>query len=100
MRLDGYFEDAQLKKEILSHLEKGAYRLTKHAAEEQSKDGIDLQDTIHVLKTGFHEKSKTLFNNAYQTWKYAIRGKTEDLKDVRVIITFSSEMMIVTVMEL
>jgi hypothetical protein len=59
-----------------------------------------LQDTLHVLKTGFHENKKTSFNNVFQTWNYAIRGVTEDLKNVRVIISFSSEMMIVTVIGL
>lgn len=35
-----------------------------------------------------------------QTWKYAIEGKTEDLKKkVRVIIAFVGEMLIITVME-
>ena len=100
MRSDGLLDDARLKKEILWHIEHGKYRLTKHAAEEQAKDEIDLRDTVHVLKTGSHEKGKTSFNNAFQVWNYAIRGKTEDLKTVRVIISFSREMMIITVMEL
>lgn len=97
---DDFLDDKQLRGEILRHIKNGKYRLTKHAAEEQAKDEIDLQDTLHVLKTGFHENKKTSFNNAFQTWNYAIRGKTEDLKDVRVIISFSSEMMIVTVIGL
>lgn len=78
----------------------GNYRLTKHAADEQANDKIDLQDTVHVLKTGFHEKGKTTFNNAFQNWNYAIRGKTEDLETVRVIVSFSPEMLIITVIKL
>lgn len=100
MSLDEFFHDARLKKEILWHIENRKYRLTKHAAEEQAIDHLDLQDTLHVLKTGCHEKSKTSFNTAFQTWRYAIRGKTEESKVVRVIISFSDEMMIITVMEL
>ena len=50
--------DAQLRKEILQHIRDGTYRLTKHAAEEQAKDGIDLQDALHVLKNGVHESKK------------------------------------------
>ena len=76
MKLDGFLDDAELKKEIVWHIENGTYRLTKHAAEEQVKDDIDLEDVLHVLRTGQHEKSKTLFNNKTQAWNYAIRGKT------------------------
>jgi hypothetical protein len=100
MRSDGFLDDVKLRNKILQHIKNGSYRLTKHAAEEQADDNIDLQDTLHVLKTGYHENKKTSFSNAYQTWNYAIRGKTEDLKEVRVIISFSSEMMIVTVIGL
>jgi len=98
--LDDFLDDVQLRNQVLQHIKSGKYRLTKHAAEEQAKDEIDLRDTLHVLKTGWHENKKTKFNNAFQTWNYAIRGKTEDLKEVRVIISFSSEMMIVTVIGL
>ncbi|MBS0620666.1 MAG: DUF4258 domain-containing protein [Verrucomicrobia bacterium] len=100
MRSDGYLTDVQLRKAIVDHINRGLYRITKHAADEQAKDGLDLQDTLRVLKTGAHEKSKTVFSSAFQCWKYAIRGKTEDLKEVRVIIAFAKEMMIITVMEL
>lgn len=55
---DDFLDDKQLRGEILRHIKSGKYRLTKHAAEEQAKDEIDLQDTLHVLKTGFHENKK------------------------------------------
>ena len=100
MKADGFFDDAKLRNEILLHIKNGKYRLTKHAAEEQAKDNLDLQDTLHILRTGFHEKAKTNFNNMFQNWKYVIRGKTEELKEVKVIISFANEMMIITVMEL
>lgn len=93
-------DDIKLKTEILRHLKDRKYRLTKHAAEEQAKDKIDLEDTLHVLRTGVHEKNKTTFNNAFQNWNYAIEGKTEDSETVRVIISFAEEMMIITVMKL
>jgi hypothetical protein len=51
-----------------------------------------------------HEKDKTGLNNKFQIWRYAIRGKTRgktgDLKVVRVIVSFPKDMMIVTVMKL
>jgi uncharacterized protein DUF4258 len=100
MKSDGFLDNVGLRNKILQHIKSGKYRLTKHAAEEQAKDHIDLPDTLHVLKTGVHEIGKTSLSNKYQNWNYAIRGRTEDSKDVRVIISFSDEMMIVTVMEL
>jgi phage terminase large subunit-like protein len=100
MAEDKFLSDAQLKKEILKHIENETFVLTKHAAEEQKNDEIDMQDTLHVLKTGRHEKEKTGFDTKFQGWKYAIKGKTEDLDAVRVIIAFQKEMMIITVIKL
>lgn len=100
MKPPNFLDNVQLRSKILEHIKDGKYRLTKHAAEEQAKDEIDLQDTLHVLKTGLHESKKTRFDSAFKTWNYAIRGKTEDLRNVRVIISFSTEMMIVTVIGL
>jgi hypothetical protein len=97
---DGYLEDAQLRKEILKHIEEDRYRLTRHAEEELKNDDLDLNDTLHVLKTGKHNREKTGFDNKKQTWKYAIEGITKDLKKIRVIITFVGEMLIITVMGL
>jgi hypothetical protein len=98
MEPDEFLDDGRLRKEILQHLKSGRYRLTEHAAEEQENGGLDIQDTLRVLKTGTHEKAKTSFE--YSVWKYAIRGKTEDCQEVRVIIAFSDEMIIITVIEL
>jgi len=97
---DGFWDNVRLKKEILKHIENETFVLTRHAAEEQKNDNIDLQDTLRVLKNGTHEKEKTNFDSKFQIWRYAIRGKTEDLKTVRVIISFPKEMMIITVMKL
>lgn len=97
---DGYLDDDQLKKTVLECVERGRYRLTKHAEEELKNDDLDLNDALHVLKTGCHDHGKTGFDAKHQTWKYAIEGKTKDLKKVRVIIAFVEEMLIITVMEL
>ena len=67
-----FWDDMRLKKEVLKHIENETFVLTKHAAEEQKKDGIDLQDTLDALKNGIHEKEKTGFNNKLQIWRYAI----------------------------
>ena len=97
MKPDTYWDDRRLKEEILHYLKTGRYRLTKHAAEEQKNGSLDLLDTLRVLRTGIHEKAKTRFEDA---WRYAIRGKTEDHREVRVIVAFIDEMIIITVIDL
>ncbi len=51
-----------------------------------------------MLKNGYHEKQKTSFDEVFQVWKYAVRGKTLDGFDIRIIITFDEDgMLIITV---
>lgn len=81
-------------------VEKGNYILTTHAFDRQNERAISLPETLFVLKNGFEDKRKTIFDIKWNTWKYAIRGKTlRDNLDVRVIVTFDKEnMLIITVM--
>jgi mRNA-degrading endonuclease RelE of RelBE toxin-antitoxin system len=53
---------------------------------------------LSVLRNGTHEVRKTIFETKRQIWKYAIRGRTED-KEVRVIVAFNDEMIIITVID-
>lgn len=87
-----------LLKKIRGCLESGRYILTKHALVRQKERAINLAEAIHVLKTGYEEKSKDCFEQ--NTWKYAIRGKTIIGRlDVRIIVAFDDdEMLIITVM--
>lgn len=76
------------------------YSHTKHALQRQKERSIELKDVIYVLKTGHHEKRKTTFDEANQVWKYAIRGKTVDSVDIRIVVAFDrDDMIIITVME-
>lgn len=84
---------------IRACIELGRYRQSKHAIDRELERTIGLPDVLYVLKNGYHEKQKTSFDEAFQTWKYAIRGKTLDEIDIRIIIAFDdNEMMIITVM--
>lgn len=83
---------------MLDKIDREAYRLSKHAIEQQRIRHIDLPDILYVLKNGIHEVEKTTLTSD-QIWKYAIRGKTEDLQEIRVIIAFSFDMIIVTVID-
>jgi hypothetical protein len=52
------------------------------------------------LKNGNREEEKELFDVKKQMWKYAIRGKTIDGVNLRVIVAFEEEMIIITVVRL
>lgn len=93
------FQLDELFPKIHNCLDKGLYRHSKHAIERELGREIDLLDVLYVLKNGYHEKRKTSFDETFQTWKYAVRGKTLDEVDIRIIIAFDDTgMMIITVM--
>lgn len=69
----------------------GSYRETFHATERKSKRNITLPEIVHVLMTGKHEKIKDYFEETFQTWNYAIRGKTINDLELRVIVSFEEE---------
>ncbi len=65
------------------------------------KRGVQFLDVMYVLHQGSHEKKKTFFHEASQKWRYSIRGKTPDSLELRVVITFDeNEMIIITVVDL
>ena len=89
-----------LLEKIRDHVGSRKYRVTEHAVSRQTLRSLKLPDILEVLRNGFHEKEKTLFSNKFQTWNYAIRGKAIDGGDVRVIVAFEREMIIITAIRL
>lgn len=86
--------------EIKWHIERRKYRLSEHCITRQKQRLLSLPDILHVLMHGFHEEKKTKFHDEFQSWNYAIRGKTLDLSDVRVIVAFEKDMVIITAIRL
>lgn len=85
---------------IRDYVENKRYRITEHAISRQKQRSLKLPDIIEVLRNGFHEKDKTLFSTKFQTWNYAIRGKAVDGEEVRVIVAFEKDMIIITAIRL
>lgn len=85
---------------IRRHIELRRYRFTKHTLDRLKERSIELPDVIYVLNHGVHEEEKTIFNNKSQTWNYAVKGKTTDGNDARVIVAFEKDMIIITVIRL
>ncbi len=49
----------------------------------------------------WHEKAKDQFSERYESWNYAIRGKTIDLRELRVVVSFDeNNMLVITVIDL
>jgi hypothetical protein len=82
------------------YISRQAYRISIHAHQRQEQRSISLREILHVLKNGYHEKAYSIFEVKRQTWKYAIRGRTPDGIDLRVIVAFLEEMAIITVIEI
>ena len=84
--------------EIRAHIKAGTWLDTTHAVKRQQERHINREDMLYVLETGFHEKRKDAYNNEVKTWNYAMRGKTVDMKEIRVVVSFdSARLLIITV---
>ncbi len=79
----------------------GDFRMSRHAEERMLERELNLPEVIYVLRNGYHEVSKDEFDALRLSWRYAIRGKTMDQKDVRVVVSLDnvSMMWIVTVID-
>jgi hypothetical protein len=89
--------DRDLLKIIRAHVQRGSYILVKHAIKRQEERNIRLPDILRVLEHGRHEQEKDVFDVKNQTWKHAIRGKTINGVDLRVVVALKNEMIIITV---
>jgi len=86
---------------IARHLEAGRFLDTRHATDRQSERKITRSEVLFVLRHGFHEKRKDRFDEQFHAWNYAVRGKTMDRKDLRIIVSFDEAgMLIITAIEM
>lgn len=70
-----------------------------HAIERQIQRKVSLRDIVFVLMHGFHEEGKDQFDVRRQSWRYAIRGKTPDNMDVRVVVAIENMVVVITVIK-
>lgn len=91
----------QLMEQISECLDAGRYFDTRHASERQSERAITRPEVFYVLRHGYHEKRKDKFEANYQAWNYAVRGKTIDKRELRIIVSFDERnMLIITAIDL
>lgn len=85
--------------QIRELIAKNKYRLKLHAIERQIQRSVSLRDTLFVLMHGSHEEEKDSFDIQRQHWRYAIRGKTPDGIDIRVVIAIENMVIVITVIK-
>ena len=92
---------ANLMKLVKEAISSGRFYDTRHASERQSQRKITRPEMLQVLKSGFHEKRKDKFDENFNAWNYAVRGKTVDTKELRIIVSFDeNNMLIITAIDL
>lgn len=94
-------KDPDLLRKIREAVESGNYLESKHALERAIERNIIAPEYEYVLKTGNHESNKDEFDQIYNTWNYAIRGKTINGRELRIIVTFDEDdLLLITVIDL
>ena len=79
----------------------GRYLDTTHSIERQRERIITRLEMVHVLLNGFYEKSKDKYEDRFKAWNYAIRGKTVDQRELRIIVSFDeNNLLIITAIAL
>ena len=94
-------KEPALLHELRRCIEAGRFLDTFHSSKRQGERAITRPEILSVLRTGYHEKSKDRFDLRYSTWNYAIRGKTIDLRELRVIVALDEQgFLIITAIDL
>jgi Domain of unknown function (DUF4258) len=78
--------DTDILQKIKEHVRNGTYILREHAIQRQRERCISLPDVLRVLVYGRHENEKDEFDVKNQCWKHAVRGKTINGLNLRVIV--------------
>ena len=74
---------------------------SNHANERIRERGIIKPEVEYVLEHGHHEARKDSYSEEFQAWDYAIRGKTLDGRNLRVVVAIvAPNILVVTTIDL
>ena len=80
---------------------KGQLLYSKHANERMLERGIIKPEVEYVLSHGHHEARKDQYNDEFNSWDYAIKGKTVDGRNLRIVIVMvEPNVLIITAIDL
>ncbi len=93
--------DNSLKKLISWSLQNKNYLITHHAKSRQKERFISDLDILYVLKSNYTRIKRKDTYTGREDWNYCIEGVDLDGSKVRIILSFTEEMMlIITVIKL
>ena len=79
----------------------GEFIVLPHAETRRGERGISIPDIVHALLNGERDPAHDEFKVEFQSWNYAVWGKTVDGRSVRIAVAFDeNDMLIVTVIPL
>ncbi len=85
-------------------IENKCYYFTPHAlVRSEERKNVSALQVLKILKSAskYHEPKKDSFQESFQDWNYSIRGKSVDAEDIRIILSFDGNgMLIITVINL
>jgi Domain of unknown function (DUF4258) len=91
----------RLLERVREALDGGRFLDTVHTAQRQTVRRITRPEVFYVLRHGWHEKRKDVFDAHYHAWNYAIWGKTVDGRQLRVVVSFeNNDLLIITAIAL
>lgn len=82
---------ANVSTKVQEHAKVGRIIDTRHSKCRQGERLVTFPEIMQVLETGWHEKNKDEWKEEYNTWNYAIRGKTLDGIELRVPVFFDDK---------
>lgn len=79
----------------------GSILYSKHANERLGERGIVKPEVEYILTYGHHESKKDQYNEEHSSWDYAIRGKTIDGRNLRIVVALvEPNVLIITAIDL
>jgi phage terminase large subunit-like protein len=99
--MQGYPKIDHLLQKVTQATKTGRLLYSNHANERMSERKILKIEIEYILSTGFHEARKDQFNVKMNSWDYAIKGKTIDGKNLRIVVAIiKPNILVVTAIDL
>lgn len=78
------------------------YRSSGHFQEREKQRQIFLWEVLHVLQHGSHEEERDEWDHKHQLWKYAVKGRTLDGRELRIVVSILVKkcLLLITVYDL
>lgn len=86
---------------IRSAVESGAVQYADHALQRLQERSVTMLEVEQILRLGHREPKKDEWKPEYDAWSYAMRGKTDENRSLRVAVAIEEPgVLVVTVIDL